>query len=119
MGKTVLYLLAALVIGCLMVVLSMCVGLSFFVLAVPRGEATPNSFSHAVSTGFIIYLVAVWVVQEPFRERIGLMPSVIFFILLPLTVMVFHAAWSLSAVMITLAFIAAIAAYQMLCEVAG
>ncbi len=115
MGKwSVLYWVAALVLGCLMVVIPMAIGLSTYVLLTEPKEISSEAFLPAIFTGFAIYLVTLWATQESFEEKFGLLPRMIVFIASPVAVMYFHAEWSLMACMGALAFIASLAVYQAL-----
>lgn len=117
MGRTVLYMLAALVLGGLMVAIPMCIGLSAYVLTAEPGEFSATALVHAVFTGFVIYLVILWATQETFEDRIGFVPRAVAFLVSPVTIMYFHAEWSLVATMLGLMAIASLAAYQMLVSV--
>jgi hypothetical protein len=117
MGKIVLYWTAAFVLGGLMVAIPMCIGLTGYVLMTEPGEFSPEAFLNAVLTGFVIYLALVWATQETFEEKFGIVSRMLLFIILPITVMYFHAEWNLTICMGALAFIASLAAYQMLVTV--
>lgn len=117
MGKFVLYALAALVLGGLMVAIPMCIGLTGYVLMTEPGEVSAEAFVNAIFTGFVLYLAVVWATQESFAEKYHLFPRLMAFIVSPILVMYFHAEWSLVACMLALAVIASLAAYQMLVTV--
>ncbi len=119
MGKLVLYALAALVLGGLMVAIPMCIGLTGYALMTEPGEVSAEAFANAIFTGFVLYLAVVWTTQETFAEKYHIFPRVVAFIVSPILVMYFHAEWSLVACMLALAAIASLAAYQMLVTVAG
>lgn len=114
MGRTVLYAIAALVLGGLMVAIPMCIGLSAYVLTTEPGEVSATAFTHAVFTGFVVYLVVLWATQETFEDQIGLTFRIVAFLVSPCAIMYFHAEWSLVATMLGLVAIASLAAYQML-----
>ncbi len=117
MGKFVLYALAALVLGGLMVAIPMGIGLTGYVLVTEPGEVSAQAFIEAILTGFVLYLAVVWATQETFAEKYALFPRFILFIVSPILVMYFHTEWSLAACMLALAAIASLAAYQMLVTV--
>lgn len=119
MGKLVLYALAALVLGSLMVAIPMCIGLTGYAIMTGPGEVSLEAFANAIYTGFVLYLAVVWATQETFAERYHLFPRLMAFIVSPTLVMYFHAEWSLVACMFVLAAIASLAAYQMLVTVVG
>lgn len=119
MGKFVLYALAALVLGGLMVAIPMCIGLTGYMLVTEPSEKSAEAFIDAILTGFVLYLALVWATQETFAEKYHLFPRIVTFIIAPILVMYFNAEWSLVACMLALAGIASLAAYQMLVTVAG
>lgn len=113
MGKTVLYWMAALVLGGLMVVMPIGIGLSTYVLATDPDEVSPEAFTHAFYTGFAMYLFVLWAVQETFQETLGSWTRVSIFIVAPIGV-VFLLEASVTVVLIALICIATLAAYQAL-----
>ena len=80
MGKFVLYVLAALVLGGLMVAIPMGIGLTGYMLMTEPGEVSVEAFVDAIFTGFVLYLAAVWATQETFAEKYPLFPRFVAFI---------------------------------------
>lgn len=119
MGKLVLYWIAALVLGGLMVAIPMCIGLTGYVLMTAPGEASAEAFVHGIGTGFVLYLAVVWATQETFADKYRLFPRLMVFAVSPILIVYFHAEWSLIACLLALMAIASIAAYQMLVTVMG
>lgn len=119
MGKLVLYWIAALVLGGLMVAIPMCIGLTGYVLMTAPGEASAEAFVHGIGTGFVLYLAVVWATQETFADKYRLFPRLMVFAVSPILIVYFHAEWSLISCLLALMAIASIAAYQMLVTVMG
>lgn len=113
MGKTVLYIVAALVLGGLMVIVSLGIGLSALLRTEP-GEISSEAFAHAVLTGFALYLAVLWALQGSLEGKVRPSLRACMFIASPIVIMYLSAEGDLLMCAGVLAFIAALPIYQLL-----
>lgn len=120
MGKTVLCLCGAFIIGTLMVA-----GAAFIAIVSYAGLSDPDEFSleaflSGSYTGFVCYLVPLWAMQETLEDQVKLRWRILLFLVSPAGIMYWYVGQGiLTSSAAALSLIAAVPAYQMLMSCFG
>lgn len=116
MGKTVLYIIAALTIGGLVVILSVGVGFAPYLFQIEPEKLSPGEFMQAILTSFTFYLAVLWALQSSLEKKARPFMRALMFIAAPVIIMYLSAEWSPVTCVVVLAFIAALPIYQVLVD---